>query len=328
MSRFYNHYLEEEEKKLRGTPYEELMDYFNLTSNPVMGNDGEEYQSYIEYPSFDRYTWEDIEYVAQIFNIELEIDHDCFPFEQDRLYDEDEEERIDNLPSKIKNLVQSYDSNGRKNIVYPSKEEVREVIEKIFKDNNIPLETKYEIEWDDFPENHKLYSYQEFSLFDIDVADNLVTNNADKYVEKIEKIITSYKNTDDSLIKKSLLLAAFSTNEAFIRSQIIAKMPQLNELTNDTYLTETLKKAVRTSLDTYPGRQQLFNNYCNEDNIRFKETEQSLRNSLAHDIDSPTVDGDELTYTKRTRRNPEGSKETCNMLDMLNDLKEFYIITN
>ncbi|MGL5900329.1 MAG: hypothetical protein ACRCZW_11835, partial [Lactobacillaceae bacterium] len=72
MSRAYDHYLEEKEAELiANDPVEGLISHFELSVETETGNDGTQYQNYIEFPKFNSYSSDDINEVIDIFNIDF-----------------------------------------------------------------------------------------------------------------------------------------------------------------------------------------------------------------------------------------------------------------
>lgn len=97
-------------------------------------------------------------------------------------------------------------------------------------------------------------------------------------------------------------------------------MPNIKGITGDNYLDFIIKQEIQKKLSNYESRRKLFNKYHEKDNITFIDTNQQLRNSLAHDLDAPTVNGNELTYSILNKNDPNKTQK-CDMLKVLNDLK-------
>lgn len=237
MSKVYNYSKENHKDE---SQVQQLIDYFGLAPETETGNDGYEYQNYIVFPYFSDYMWEDIENISEIFNISLNIDSTTFPFGKIKNISDEERKEINNLNPEIKKLF------VEKVMEYPNEEDVMAVIKEIFEDAGVLFGTIYELDGGSFPEEYNLFQGYEdindFQLYDLDLLDNNKNNNVVEYRNKIQNIISSFNETEDALIKKSLLFAAFSTNEAFIRARISAKMPNLTAITGDTYLTKIITK--------------------------------------------------------------------------------------
>lgn len=318
MSRTYDYFLEKKEEEIiNNDPVEGLISHFDLSVETETGNDGTPYQNYIEFPTFGSYSNDDINEVIDIFNIDFQIDLDEFPFEEEVENSIYVQAYLSSLPEMIYELC-AYDEE-QEIVIFPNEDQVRDEIENIFEENSVPFGFQDEYTMPEFPERHKLYSQSDYDddFFLYDIAYYEDNNSIENYVSKISNIINSYNNTNDSLIKKSLVLAAFSTNEAFIRSKIISKMPDTSNITEDNYISLVIKKDIQKQLSNYEMRKKLFNNYYD---VNFIDTDQKLRNSLAHDLDTPTVDGDKLTYPILNKQAEKEEKE-CNMLDILEELK-------
>ena len=326
MSRFYEYFLEKKEAELNSGSLEgELINHFDLSPQTDTGSDGFQYQNYIEYPDFSSYDDDDINFIMDLINLEFDIKD--FDFEEKKEMTSNLSQYIDSLPEEIQNTF-TYDADEKKELcIFPSEEELRDAIKDIFINNNVPFGALYEPDSPNFPEHYRLFQYEENpyeydQLYDLDIIDSENTNRVDIYVDKLESIIKSYKSSQNPLIKKSLLLAAFSTNESFLRARIISKMPDINRITEDVYITMLIKKEIQKKLENYEERKNLFNKYYEQDHITFLDTDKDLRNSLAHNIDAPKVSGDNLTYLVYLKRRATTEERTVNMLTVLKDLKD------
>lgn len=127
MSRVHYHYLEEKEAELiANDPIETLISYFNLSVEPEIGNDDFVYQEYIEFPTFDHYDFDDINKVIDIFDIDLDIDLDKFPFEEEIQDSLEIQKLLSFLPERIANLCK-YDEDEII-LTFPNEDQVRDEI--------------------------------------------------------------------------------------------------------------------------------------------------------------------------------------------------------
>lgn len=322
MSRSYEYLVEKKEAELNSESLEgELINHFDLFPQTETGSDGFQYQNYIEYPDFSSYDDDDINFIMDLINLPFDIKD--FDFEEKKEVTSHLSQYIDSLPEEIQNTFTYHADEEKELCIFPSENELREAIKDIFINNNVPFGPLYE-DSQNFPEHYRLFQYDDGydQLYDLDIIDSENTNRVDIYVDKLESIIKSYKSSQNPLIKKSLLLAAFSTNESFLRARIISKMPDLNNITEDDYITLLIKKEIQKKLENYEERKNLFNRYYEQNHITFIDTDKDLRNSLAHNIDAPKVSGDNLTYSVYSKRRATTEERTVNMLTVLKDLKD------
>lgn len=110
---------------------------------------------------------------------------------------------------------------------------------------------------------------------------------------KIDNIFSKIENTSDELIKKSLLLSAFSIAESMLKSVIVEKIPRENNISDFSkkILLDEIDKKIRGNSKT---RNQLFKDLYNTPVP--KQNWINARNSLAHDIEDSSISDGQLTY--------------------------------
>ena len=122
------------------------------------------------------------------------------------------------------------------------------------------------------------------------------------YKEEIDLIRKKVAENDDSLIKKSLILAAFVYTESFVRSKIISLLPDLDTC-GDVITRNILKKYFDDKLGKTAGRKELYKQYFGNSQIEDELKKLSdiphvkLRNILAHDISTSEVTGSIIRYS-------------------------------
>lgn len=178
-----------------------------------------------------------------------------------------------------------------------------DLVSNIFDYYEVPSRTEYEYE---LPEHLRYWQY-DFSEFDYE--------NYKKYPIKVENyehtincIFDDIESTIEQLTKKSLVLSSLIITESMFKSVIVEKIPQDNEI------SEFGKEILQSEIDKILRG----NNKCKNELFKklYKEKAPSqgwlnLRNSLAHDIESSSINKDEIIY-----------------LNLKTDRKEKYLISS
>lgn len=121
----------------------------------------------------------------------------------------------------------------------------------------------------------------------------------------------SFYESNNDIIKKSLILTGFSLSEAFlsekIRSEALKATPKENNYISKKIMEIGLT-SIANSLKNHIDRINLFKSVFETDKtIPFPtQIHQNLRNSLAHDISSPYLEGNKIFFTKSEKSDPTG----------------------
>lgn len=167
-------------------------------------------------------------------------------------------------------------------------EVVDDLVSDIFDYYGVPSGTEYEYE---LPE-HLRYWQDDFSEFDYE--------NYKKYPIKVENyehtincIFDDIESTTEQLTKKSLVLSSLIITESMFKSVIVEKIPQDNEI------SEFGKEISQSEIDKILRGNNKRKNELFKKLYKEKAPSQdwtNLRNSLAHDIESSSVNKDEIIY--------------------------------
>ncbi|MDT2909296.1 hypothetical protein [Lactococcus lactis] len=121
----------------------------------------------------------------------------------------------------------------------------------------------------------------------------------------------SFYESNNDIIKKSLILTGFSLSEAFlsekIRSEALKATPKENNYISKKIIEIGLK-SIDESLKRHNDRIKSFKSvFETTKDISFPNQEQqNLRNKLAHDISSPYLEGDKIFFIKNENSEPTG----------------------
>lgn len=149
------------------------------------------------------------------------------------------------------------------------------MIEKLRKEN-FPEETVYEGE-ENFPSSAKSFDENEYILYKtlhIDVYE---------YLDKIEEIKTKCLSSVDEIIKKALLLSAFSYTESYIKSFIVDFIPNIDDYDVPKEFKNIVKSYLDKGLKTHNTRQSLVKIFIPDKKLDSIPNIQ-IRNHLAHDM--------------------------------------------
>lgn len=102
--------------------------------------------------------------------------------------------------------------------------------------------------------------------------------------------------SEDELIIKSLILCAFSITESFVRSIIWLHIPDIENQNIDNTLKEILKQKMQDDINNGGKRKEIYKRFTGKElpSIPFFKI---VRNSLAHNLTSASVNNDVLVIT-------------------------------
>ena len=138
-----------------------------------------------------------------------------------------------------------------------------------------------------------------------------------EYEQTMADIQSKVSASLDALTKKSLLLSSFIISESLLKSAIVDKIPVESNVSDFSkeILSKEIDNKLRGSIDK---RNELFKKLFNKKAP--KQEWVHLRNSLAHDIESSTIQGEEITYTSLN----DGKEYTFKFGDLFHQQKVFY----
>lgn len=163
---------------------------------------------------------------------------------------------------------------------------------------------------------HLSYWQEDFSDVDYD-SYRRYPIKFEKYEQSIIDVFNKIDLATDPLIKKSLILSALIVTESMFKSVIVEKIPEDNEISK--FGKEILEKEINKTLrGNNDGKNQLFKKLYNKNAPSQNWT--SLRNSLAHDIESCLIDNNEIVYINL--KNDE--EDMYPILDLKQNLLQFW----
>lgn len=162
-----------------------------------------------------------------------------------------------------------------------------EIISAIFYYYEVPSGTDYEYAlpedlqyWNSTLENEYEY-YKKYPL------------TFSTYQQTLSDIQTKIHDTSDELTKKALVLSSVIITESLFKSVIVEKIPEETKITpfSKDLLSQEINRILRSSVE---DKNKLFKKLFKQNAPKQGWTD--LRNSLAHDIESSSLLGNEITY--------------------------------
>lgn len=143
--------------------------------------------------------------------------------------------------------------------------------------------------------------------------------NLTSYEQTINEIYEKVGNTVDSLTKKTLILSSFIITESLLKSTISSKVP------DETVVTSFSSRILKDEIDEIlmgsdEERKKLFRKLFSVPAP--DQPWKNLRTSLAHDILSPKIEDNLITYT--IYKNRKEKKVTENIDDLFEKLMNFH----
>lgn len=112
----------------------------------------------------------------------------------------------------------------------------------------------------------------------------------------LKELKSKIEESQDELIIKSLILCAFSITEGFVRSIVWLHIPDIENQNFDNTLKEILKQKIQDDINNGVKRKEIYKRFTGKElpSIPFFKI---VRNSLAHNITSASVNDDMLVIT-------------------------------
>lgn len=170
----------------------------------------------------------------------------------------------------------------------------REMLAEKYKAFNQTLNARLTITKIDQKRHQKAIEYIQAIIHNSNNYSNVQTDIHVNYTRSIESIATSLKKIkNNDLLKKSLILSALSLNESYLVSLIRGKIIPL--IQDNQILYDVLEKTLLNNLSNRQTREQIASAYFK--NYTLPKDYYTLRNKLAHSMDSITLDGLEANFT-------------------------------
>lgn len=283
-----------------------------------IGNDGLVYGNYVEW---DRFRQENEEELLSSFDVHLPWGKKLCLTEYLEFLNQEVFENTSIISdwdlNKLKIMTQGNDTSEII-IQFPTREDCnsKEIVSAIFDYYEVPSGTEYEYElperlqyWNTMLENGYLENeYEYYKKYPLKFR---------VYERTISDIQSKVNNSLDTLSKKSLILSSFIISESLLKSAIVSKIPEetaISEFSKNILSTE-IGNRLRGSVNK---RNELFKQLFKEKAP--KQEWINLRNSLAHDIESSTIQGNEITYESLT----DGKEYTVSIDDLFKQQRTFY----
>lgn len=281
-----------------------MSDFFNemveilaphIDTNTGASRDEWDYGNYIEFPvdiSDDQ-----IELLLDYFGLTI-------PFGETISFEETLREYLKGVYDVSDDMLDSLNYRGA-NCHFPNLDDdvIRDSVINLLIDSGAPIgQTCYE-DAGEVPEEYSYWSNSD-QMYWNDSNDLLDQYSIEfvGYKKEIDLIREKVVENDDSLIKKSLILAAFVYTESFVKSKIISLLPDLDSNV-DAITRDILKKYFDDKLEKTAGRKELYKQYFGNSQtvVELKRLSDiphvKLRNILAHDISTSEVIGSRIRYS-------------------------------
>ncbi|GEN94455.1 hypothetical protein [Pediococcus ethanolidurans] len=282
------------------------------------GNDDFVFGNYVDW---DRFRQDEEENLLAYFDIQLPWGEELFLSEYFELLRQEVFQNTSIVEDcdldKLKITTQS-NIISEMVIQFPRRKDSKsdEIISAVFDYYGIPSGTEYEYElpeklqyWHNMLENGDLESeYENYRKYPLKFG---------AYKKTISEIALKVSNTSDTMTKKSLILSSFIISESLLKSAIVSKIPK--ETAISKFSKEILSKEIDNRLrGSVNKRNELFKQLFNEKAP--KQEWINLRNSLAHDIESSTIQGNEISYISFI----DHKKYTVNFDNLFKQQMDFY----
>lgn len=186
-----------------------------------------------------------------------------------------------------------------------------DLVSDIFEFYEIPFSTHYE---KDLPEKLRYWESEFDKEYDFNIYSKYPINVED-YGHKINALFDKIDCSEDQTIKTSLILSSLILTESMFKSVIVRKIKQMPKIDEKNLLQDQVNKRLRRG---HNERKKLFKEYYKvEAPVQYWI---DLRNSLAHDIDSVSLNNNDICYFNYNK----GRKEHYIIQDLKNHLFDFW----
>jgi len=241
------------------------------------------------------------------FDIEIPWEEDLSLSEYMNFLDQDvfnDTTIVDDFGLNNLEMINQADTNSETRIKFleRSHNNSSKLVSAIFDYFEVPSGIDYEINRD--------YYYEIYKKNPLNLA---------SYERTINEIYEKVRNTVDSLTKKSLILSSFIVTESLLKSTISFKVPNETEVTSfsSRILKDEIDEILRGSDE---ARKKLFRKLFS---VPVPDQPwENLRTSLVHDILSPKIEDNLITYT--IYKNRKEKKVTENIDELFEKLLNFH----
>lgn len=284
---------------------------FDIEPEIETGHDDFIYGNYVDW---DRFRYENEDNLLQYFDVSLPWGEDLTILEYANFLNQDVFTNNPNILDKW-NLMQlpiskQGNDSSEIRIRFPKRHDTDSgsIISKIFDFYGVPSGVDYEFElpehlqyWYNTLEND--YNENEYEYYK-NYPVKIIT-----YEETINDIQLKINSTEDELTKKSLTLSSLIISESLLKSIIVEKIPTEKGISDfsKNILSSEIDKQLRGSVES---KNSLFKKLYKQSAP--KQPWIHLRNALAHDIESPSINNKEIVYT-----NLKEEKEESYLIDKL-----------
>lgn len=271
---------------------------FDIETEVETGNDDFVYGNYVDWDSFRK---ENEESLIEYFDVLLPWEKEISVSEYYDLINQDyfkntsiiEDYDLDQLP-----LIEEADNISEVIIQFPSFN--GRIISDIFDYFGVPSGVEYEYE---LPENLQYWH----NMLKVDEDEyEYYKSNPIKFIDfenTINEIKEKVVDASDDLSKKSLILSSMIISESLFKSILVEKIPNETNISefSKNILTSEINKKLRGNVKIRNGLfKELFGERAPE------QMWTNLRNSLAHDIESSTIEGENILFNN-LKTNEENS---------------------
>ena len=172
-----------------------------------------------------------------------------------------------------------------------------DLISEIFEHYEVPDGIEYEHDAT-FQEEFRHWKSDEWDA----ISYKIYPIELEKYEYQLGSLIGKIKTSEDPVIQKALILYSLIITESMFKSVIVEKIPEEREISSigKKMLNNEYNKILRGSIE---GKKQLFKDLY--DKTAPSQAWINLRNSLAHDIESSSIQNGVIEYLNLRRGETE-----------------------
>ncbi|MBO1087223.1 hypothetical protein [Enterococcus mundtii] len=276
--------------------YKELIDMLDLEIQDHLDSDGMLVYNYIDVPELESLNTSTLVRILKMLDIHIPFD-ESFPLlnnATDIIFKQGLDDKDKKALEKIsKGLIEVKENR----IHFKDRSESREAIIDLLELYNIHSGTIILDHVDNEPDyaflrdEYYLSEYEEFMELNLSYFE---------VIDEIQKIREECNKSSADVVRKSLVIAAFSQVESFYKSLIVKRLPKFENFINNKYIRTIVVKNIDKQLNAKENRNKFFKELYNVKNSDFHdlpEDHHQIRNGLAHDIGSVSIIDNNLEYT-------------------------------
>ena len=276
---------------------QEIIDLLSLEINENSNSDGMVYSYYVEFPKIESLKDSTLVEVLKILDINI-------PFNKSYTYLDIFSKKIFKngfnfqKEEKLNCILNELIEKNENKIIFKSLKSSRETILKLLRFYNFPEgniiidqadyqdELNYNLDIEEFYRS-EYETYLDLNLNYLEIVDEI--NNLKQFCEE----------SSNEIIKKSLILAAFSQTESFFKSVIYNNLPNFEKNIENEGIRDIISKKFENDLKRKDDRINIFRKIFVLNKKDFKDIGSEyydLRNVLAHDIGSVSIEENNIWY--------------------------------